>query len=130
MLAHGQSQTERGFNIKAMLVENLEETSIKGQRLIYDYMASKNVTIHEFSIPKEVKLSCKSAYSKYKAAMESARAETVSESCEKKRKIRIDEIANVKRSKLTLESCVTTLGKDADARSLECENEQGNSKAS
>ena len=33
MLAHGQSQTERGFNInKAMLVENLEETSIKRQR--------------------------------------------------------------------------------------------------
>ena len=46
VLAHGQSQTERGFNINnAMLVENLEETSIKGQRLLYDYMASKNVTI-------------------------------------------------------------------------------------
>ena len=49
-------------------------------------MASKNVTTHEFSIPKEVTLSCKSAYSKYNAAMESARAETVSESCEKKQK--------------------------------------------
>ena len=80
MLAHGQSQTERGFNInKAMLVENLEETSIKGQRLLYDYMASRNVTIHEFIIPREVTLSRKSAYCKYKAAMESARAETVSE---------------------------------------------------
>ena len=40
-----------------MLVENLEETSIKGQRLLYDYIASKNVTIHEFIIPKEVTLS-------------------------------------------------------------------------
>ena len=39
----------------------------------------KNVTIHEFIISKEVTLSCKSAYSKYKAAMKSARAETVSE---------------------------------------------------
>ena len=29
VLAQGQSQAERGFNIKAMLVENLEETSIK-----------------------------------------------------------------------------------------------------
>ena len=125
MLAHGQSQTERGFNInKAMLVENLEETSIKGQRLLYDYMASKNVTIHEFIIPKEITLPCKSAYSKYKAAMESARTETVSESCEKKRKVLIDEIANVKRSKVTLESCVTTLRKDADTLSLECESKQ------
>ena len=125
MLAHGQSRTERGFNInKAMLVENLEETSIKGQRLLYDYMASKNVTIHEFIIPKEITLPCKSAYSKYKAAMESAGTETVSESCEKKRKVLIDEIANVKRSKVTLESCVTTLRKDADALSLECESKQ------
>ena len=85
MLAHGQIQTGHGFNInKAMLVENLEETSIKGQRLLCVYMTSKNVTIHKFIIPKEVTLSCKSAYSKYKAAMESARAETVSESREKK----------------------------------------------
>ena len=103
VLAHGQSQAERGFNInKAMLVENLEETSIKGQRLLYNYMASKNVTIHEFIIPKEVTLSCKSACSEYKAAMESASAETVGESCEKKQKILIDEIANVKCSKVTL----------------------------
>ena len=56
--------------------------------------------------------------------MEIAGAETVSESCEKKRKVLIDEIANVKRSKVTLESCVTTLRKDADALSLECENKQ------
>ena len=84
----------------------------------------QNFTVHEFVIPKEVTLSCKSAYSKYKAAMESARAETVSKSCGKKRKILIDEIANVKRSKVTLESCVTTLLKDADALSLECENKQ------
>ena len=35
MLAHGQSQTEHGFNTnKAMLVENLAETSIKGQTIL------------------------------------------------------------------------------------------------
>ena len=40
VLAHGQSQTEHGFKInKAMLLENLEETSIKGQVLLYDYVA-------------------------------------------------------------------------------------------
>ena len=56
-----------------MLVENLEETSIKGHRLLYDYMTSKNVTIHKFIIPKEVTLSCKSVYSKCRAVIESAR---------------------------------------------------------
>ena len=81
-------------------------------------MTSKIVTIHEFIIPKELTLSCKYAYSKYKAAMESVRAETVSKLHEKKRKILADEIANVKYSKVTLESCVTTLHKDADALSL------------
>ena len=53
-LAHSQSQAEPGFNInEAMLVENIEETSIK-DRLLYDDMASKSVTIHEFIIPKEL----------------------------------------------------------------------------
>ena len=56
--------------------------------------------------------------------MEIARAETIRESCEKKRKILIDETTNVKQSKVTLESCVTTLYKDADPLSLECENKQ------
>ena len=124
-LAHSQSHTERGFNIKkTILVENLEETFIKGQRLLYDYMASKNVTIFDFNIPKELTLSCKSAYSKHKAAIESVRAETLSESREKKRKILIDEIANNKRSKVLIESCVITLRRYADALCLKCENKQ------
>ena len=49
-------------------------------------MASKYVTIQEFIIPKEVTLCCKSAYSKYKAAMESTRTETVSEYVKKPQK--------------------------------------------
>ena len=87
-------------------------------------MVSKIVTIHEFIIRKELTLYCKLAYSKYKVAMESARTESVSKSRERKRKILIDEIANVKLSKVTLESCVTTLCKVADALTPECENKQ------
>ena len=61
--AHAQSQAERGCNIsKAILVENLEETSLKRQqRLLHAYMTSKNVTIYECIIPKELTLFCKSA---------------------------------------------------------------------
>ena len=87
-------------------------------------MVSKNVTIHEFIVTKELILSCKSVYSKCKVAMESARAETVSKSREKKQKILICEIANVNHSKVTQESCVTTLHKDTDALSLKCEHKQ------
>ena len=56
--------------------------------------------------------------------MESARGETVSESREKKRKILIDEITIVKRSKVAQESCVITLRKYADVLSFKIENKQ------
>lgn len=86
-----------------MLVENIEENSIKGQRLLFDFMVSKNVTIHEFIIHKELI---------YKTAMDGARANALIES---HGEIFIDEIADVKRSKVALKSCVTSLRKDADA---------------
>ena len=58
MLVENLEETSiKGQSNKAMLVENLEEISIKGQRLLYDYIASKSDTIHEFIIPKEVTLS-------------------------------------------------------------------------
>ena len=81
MLAHGQSQAVDGFNInQAMLIENLKETSIKGQRLLYYYMPSENFTVHKFIITKELTISSNSGYCKYKAAMESTRPETISKS--------------------------------------------------
>ena len=50
VLSHGQSQTKRGFNInKTMLVENLQEESLKGQRIVYDHMSSLNTTIDNLS---------------------------------------------------------------------------------
>lgn len=48
----------------------------------------------------------------YKTAMDGARANTLTESRDE---ILIDEIADVKRSKVALKSCVTSLRKDADA---------------
>ena len=80
LLAHGQSQAECGFNInEAMLVENLEETSIKGQRLLYDYMASKNVLFTNLLFPKNLHYPA-SLHTVNIKSMESARVETVSES--------------------------------------------------
>ena len=68
-MSHGQSAVERGFNInKHLLVENLNETSMKGQRLIYDYFTSLNVKLHEYIIPKELLFSCKQAHARYEEA--------------------------------------------------------------
>ena len=66
----------------------------------------KNVVIHEFLIPKKLTLSCKSAYSKYKVVIESARAETVRKLHENKWKIVIVEIANVKCNTVSNTSCL------------------------
>ena len=68
-LSHGQSSIERGFNInKHLLVENLKETSLKGQGLAYDYFTSLNTKLHDYIIPKELLLSCKHAHSRYREA--------------------------------------------------------------
>lgn len=72
-----------------MLVENSEETS-RGRD--NDYMASKMSLFTNLLFPTNLYYSA-SLYSKHKAAMASARTETVSESREKKVKILIAEIA-------------------------------------
>ena len=57
-MSHGQGAVKRGFNInKYLLVENIRETSTRGQRLVYDYFQSFNVKLHEYAIPKELLLS-------------------------------------------------------------------------
>ena len=63
--AHGQSVMERGFNINEhLLVENFSELYTRGQRLFYDCFQSLDVKLHEYTIPKELRLSCKQAHSK------------------------------------------------------------------
>ena len=60
VLSHGQSSIERGFSVnKDLLVENLNLQSLIGQRTVYDYFFSSDLS-----------KSCKSAYSRYKAALD------------------------------------------------------------
>ena len=50
-LSHGQSQVERGFNVnKEILVENLQEESLKGQCIIYDHIQSENIKLQDFKL--------------------------------------------------------------------------------
>ena len=71
MLSHGQSSIERGFSVnKDLLVENLNQQALIGQRKMYDYFSSLGIDIHEHEIPPGPTKSCKSAYSRYAAALE------------------------------------------------------------
>ena len=71
MLSHGQSSIERGFSVnKDLLVENLNQQALIGQRKMYDYFSSLGIDIHAYEIPPGPTKSCKLAYSRYAAALE------------------------------------------------------------
>ena len=53
-----------------MLVENLQEESLKGQRIVYDHMSSLNTTIDKFVVTKELAAHCKGACTEYNATLE------------------------------------------------------------
>ena len=50
-LSRGQSQAERGFNVnKEIVVENLQEHSLKSQHIIYDQIHSENIKLQDFKV--------------------------------------------------------------------------------
>ena len=70
-ISHGQAQIERGFSVnKEMLVENLQKTSLKSLKFVYDHVISVGTKIQSFDISSELSLSCKGAHMKYKLALE------------------------------------------------------------
>ena len=124
-LQHGQSQTERGFNInKDLLVENLQKESIISQRIVYDQICVNDVKVHEIDIPKGLVISCKMASKKYKAALEAKRKEASNAEESRKRKLIQVELAEVKRNKSELEQSVMLLLKDANKYSQEAEKKR------
>ena len=65
VLSHVQSAIERCFRVtKDLFVENLEEQSLIGQCLVYDYITSLDTNIYEYVIPNNLVKSCKLAYLK------------------------------------------------------------------
>ena len=98
ILLHGQSSIERGFSInKEILDNNLQEKSLISRRLIYSHFTSENIVLHEYVIPQALKKSCKLANGRYKLALEDSKKETVETEKSRKRKLKLEEIANVKK---------------------------------
>ena len=71
VLSHGQSQTERGFNVnKEILIEYLQKLSLISQRIVYYHMKDSGDDIANFVISKDLAKSCKRAHKRYAAALE------------------------------------------------------------
>ena len=101
LFSHGQSAIECGFSVnKDLLVENLGEQSLTGQRLVYDYFSSLNTNIYKYMIQNNLIKSCKLPYSKYKIALEQKKDNTKASEKDKKQKLKMDEIVKVKKQRL------------------------------
>ena len=71
ILSHGNASLERGFSInKEILVENLKHESLIAQRVIYDAVTDAGGLIPTFNISKSMVQSMRSAYSRYKEALD------------------------------------------------------------
>ena len=95
--SYGQSSVERGFSVnKDLLVENLNQQTLIGQRKVYYYFSSVGIGIHEYEILLALTKSCKSAYYRYAAALEEKKKERASTEKNLKRKLKMDELADMK----------------------------------
>ena len=126
ILSHGQSFTERGFSVnREVLDDNMKELSLVSQRTVYDTLHSnQKVPLHEFSITAELRKSCRLAYQQYK--LEQAKINESNAKTDKnlKRKLKMDEIDNVKKQKLILEKAISALREGIITETLAADKSQ------
>ena len=116
IIPNGQAQIERGFGVnKEMVIENLHAQSLCALRLVYDSINATKKEVDEIKISKKMLLSCKSAHSKYKIALEENQKAKNDTEKERKRKMISDEIASVKKRRIEVQSCIALLNLDAES---------------
>ena len=123
-LSHGQASVERGSSVnKKLLVENLMEESIESQRMVYDHIRSADKPITEIPITNDLIKSCKLGHIWYTAVLEERKKQCKQTDKDLKRKLKGEEIAEMKEKKRALESCIQCLEKDIVDYSLAAEKE-------
>lgn len=80
---------------------------------IYDYFESLDVNLHEYTIPKELLLSCKQVHSKYEETRQKKKIESIKEN-ERKGKMKEDEVACIKWETFYLWWSVKSMEADVD----------------
>ena len=115
-LTHGQSQVERGFNINSdIVIENLKPEALCAQRMVYDQLKSDQVGSHNIVIPNELRLSCMTASSKYKAELEKAKLTAVDNKKAGDISVINESIEQVKRQRAGVLITIETLEKESGA---------------
>ena len=67
--------------------------------------------------------SCKLAYSRYNTALEANKNKSAQEVKDRKRKMKMEEIATVTEKKRAVESCIDSLNKDIETYSISAEKD-------
>ena len=125
ILSLGQSFIERGFSInKEISDNNLQGKSLLTQRFIYEHFTSENIVLHEYVIPQALRKSCNLANGRYKLGLEDSKKETVETEKSKKQKLKLEEIANVKKSKLAVQETIESLNKGIEKDLAEAEQKR------
>ena len=120
-LSHSQCAVERGFSVnKELLVENLQEVLLIAQRIVYDQLTATKQNVHTFKISNDLIKSCKAARSKYMLHLDEKRHQAVGKKAEK-RKLLNEEINDIKKRKIGVESCVASLNENIEKLSYKAE---------
>ena len=103
-LSHGQASVERVFRVNEnLMVENLKESSLIAQRIIYDHVKSKELNPETIDITKHLVVGVRSAKQKYTAHLEEQKKTKKLSDKEKRQKALQDDIDEVLHKKRALE---------------------------
>ena len=100
-----------------------KQTSLIIQRLICDYISDFSKPISEILLTNKMLKSCRLAHSRYIVALEKKKNRTVSQDKSLKRKLKFEEIAEVKEKKRALEAAIKSLETDIEEYSIAARNE-------
>ena len=125
-MSHGQACIERGFSVNTEVLDsNMEELSLKSQRLVYDQILASEVKVHELKINKDLVKECKLAYRRYTEHLSARKDNKKAEENSLKRKSIDKEIVLVKKKKKQeVEDTIRDLKNDADTLKYEAEKEE------
>ena len=114
ILNHGQAFTERGFSINKKVSDvNTEDDSLIAQRLVYDGLKNSGVEVWDFPITKNLRKSCKQSAKRMHLDKEKRKDNEQKTDKELKRNAKHEEIENLKKRKVGVETLKTSLTKEA-----------------
>lgn len=118
VLNHGQAYCERGFSVNKLTSDdNLSDDALIAQRLIYDTI-KKLGDSSEVPISRELRRSCKTAHSRM--VLDKSKKEQEKLVCEKdlKRKAKLDEINELKKRKIDVNTSISVLSKNLTSAAI------------